>query len=78
MWEPEPEKIKEEEEWFRLNADHIFDYQWNNTSSLMYFSKDFIREFKDKFWWKNTESRVILRMHGHKFYYEITGENYNI
>ena len=44
----------------------------------MYFTKDFIREFKDKFNWETTESKVILRLQGRKFYKEMTGENYKL
>ena len=78
MWITDPKKIKAEEDFFRENATDLFDYQWNRTSSLMYFSKDFIREFRDKFTWKNTESKVILRMLGHEFYKEIMGESYKL
>ena len=78
MWKPDPERIKLTEDYFRENVRDMFDGWWNNPSNLKYFSKDFIREFKDKFWWKNTENRVILRMLGHEFYKEIMGESYKI
>lgn len=78
MWEPDPKRVKEEELWFRINQDYITTATWNNPSSLMYFTKDFIREFKDKFNWETTESKVILRIQGRKFYKEMTGENYKL
>lgn len=78
MWEPDPKRSKQHEDYFRENAEGMFDGWWNNPSNLKYFSKDFIREFKDKFWWDNTENKVILRLHGNEFYKEIIGENYKI
>ena len=56
----------------------MFDGWWNNPSNLKYFSKDFIREFRNKFWWNNEECKVILRMLGHDFYKEIMGESYKL
>ena len=78
MWEPDLQRVKEEELWFRSMQDDICIATWNNPSSLMYFTKDFIREFKDKFNWETTESKVILRLQGRKFYKEMTGENYKL
>lgn len=78
MWEPDPERIKLTEDYFRENTEDIFDGLWNNPSNLKYFSKNFIREFKDKFWWNNTDTKVILRMLGHEFYKEIMGESYKL
>ena len=78
MWTPDPKRIKDEENYFRENADAMYDGWWNNPSNLKYFSKDFIREFKNKFTWTTTENKVILRMLGHEFYKEIMGESYKL
>lgn len=67
-------EYNKEELWFRISQDYITIATWNNPSNLKYFTKDFIREFKDKFRWNRTENQVILRLQGKKFYREITGE----
>ena len=66
------------ESYFRLYKDNIRDDSWSRPANVRLFSKDFIREFKDKFTWSNTENRIILEMLGYDFYKEITGENYKI
>lgn len=63
---------------FRENYEDMFDGWWNNPSNLKYFSKDFIRQFKNKFTWITTENKTILRMLGHEFYKEIMGESYKL
>ena len=66
------------ESYFRTYKDNIRDDSWSSPANVRLFSKDFIREFKDKFTWSNTENRIILEMLGYEFYKEITGENYKI
>ena len=78
MWTPDPKRIKQQEDYFRENVVTMFDGWWNNPSNLKYFSKDFIREFRDKFWWDTEESKAILRMLGYDFYKEIMGESYKL
>lgn len=80
MWWKDPDRVKEYEEWFRLHKEtaefeHYSD--WNNACNLKYFSKDFVREFIDKFTWIKTENLVILHMLGNDFYKEVKGEEYD-
>ena len=46
-------QIWKDEEWFRLNIDNIRPSQWNNTY-LDNLSKDFFREFRHKFEWRDS------------------------
>ena len=41
-----------DEEWFRLQIDKIEPRYWENTD-LKNLSKDFFREFKDRFEWRD-------------------------
>lgn len=44
-------KWVDNEEWFRLQIDEIKPWYWKNTD-LQNLSKDFFREFRDKFEWR--------------------------
>ncbi len=65
---------------FRLYKDKIFWNDWNKLCNLETFSKDFIREFRDKFQW-HTEiwgevtgpALYVWRVYGDEFLREMTG-----
>lgn len=77
----EEEKIVNEKQ-FREEADDLFDYDWNQPNIFKYFSRDFFREFRDKFEWiKNQKvtavSIFIWGKFGEKFFTEMTSGNDN-
>lgn len=72
--EEDGEKI---EQWFREKVDDLFDCDWNQPNIFKYFSRDFFREFKDKFEWKLNQkvtavSIFIWGKFGEKFFTEMT------
>lgn len=78
------EKRKENELWFRTHADTVPPSSWN-ALEIQKFSKDFIREYKDKFEWHTevwgevTGPAIYVRKHfGDKFFREMTGYRYDI
>lgn len=63
--------------WFREKVDDLFDCDWNQPNIFKYFSRDFFREFRDKFEWiKNQKvtavSIFIWGKFGEKFFTEMT------
>lgn len=77
------EKRKENELWFRAHADTVAPSSWN-ALEIQKFSKDFFREFKDKFEWHTnvwgalTLPAIYVWKHfGDEFLREMTGYRYD-
>ena len=69
---------KNDEYWYRLNIEDFLPNYWDN-ADLRYLSKDFFREFRNKFEWFYidglTRSAIFIRKKfGDKFFTEITGQ----
>lgn len=78
------EERKENELWFREYANTVPPSSWHAVE-IQKFSKDFFREFKDKFqWYTNvwgalTLPAIYVRKHfGDEFFREMTGYRYDI
>ena len=67
----------DQEEWLRLLIDGIEPRYWENTD-LENLSKDFFREFKDKFEWRDSWGGLtkpaihVWRVFGEKFMMEMS------
>lgn len=66
------------ETFFRQHQEYISNSSWVSPLNLRWFSKDFIREFKNKFKWElNGDGVVELIIKGRDFYKEIIGNEEN-
>lgn len=68
-------KDDENEAFFRMYQDQIDVYSWVNAENIKTFSKDFMREFKDRFKWEcGLEGEIVLMRKDENFWREITGK----